>query len=113
MITLIITYTELLLFGPFTMFVESCMHIYSVLFALQVGKLTSKKYAKTFNILYAGNKDFVKYQDQGGGNPKTPPCVRPCVVARSTEDLKKRMHISIGPLRKNQLSEGMRLISVF
>jgi len=45
----------------------------------QVDKLTSKKYAKTFNLLCAGNNYFVKYQAQGGGfNPK-PPCVRPWV----------------------------------
>jgi len=29
--------------------------------------LTSKKYAKTFYFLCAGNKDFVKYQAQVGG----------------------------------------------
>jgi len=31
-----------------------------------VDKLTSKKYAKTINLLCAGNKLFVKYQAQGG-----------------------------------------------
>jgi len=36
-------------------------------------------YAKSVDLLCAGNKDFVKYQAQGGGfNPKFPPCVRPC-----------------------------------
>jgi len=38
----------------------------------KVDKLTSKKYAKTFNFLCAGNKDFVKYQAQGGIKPQTP-----------------------------------------
>jgi len=40
---------------------------------------TSKKYAKTFNFLCAGNKHFVKYQAQGGRLTPTPPCVRPCL----------------------------------
>jgi len=44
------TKTDLLLFGPFTIFLEICMQIYSVVFAL-VDKLTSKKYAKTINPL--------------------------------------------------------------
>jgi len=57
------------------MFLESCMQFIPC-YLHQVDKLTSKKYAKTFNFLYTGNKDFVKYQAQGGGfNP--PPCVRP------------------------------------
>jgi len=44
-----------------------------------VDKLTSKKYAKTINLLCAGDKVFVKYQAQGGAlTPKHPPCVRPC-----------------------------------
>jgi len=37
-----------------------------------VDKLTSKKYAKTINLLCAGNTVFVKYQAQGGGNPNAP-----------------------------------------
>jgi len=41
----------------------------------KVDNLTSKKYAKTCNFLCAGNKDFVKYQAQGGLTPT--PCVRP------------------------------------
>jgi len=36
-------------------------------------KLTSKKYAKTFNFLCAGNKDFVKYQAQEGDFNPNPP----------------------------------------
>jgi len=31
-----------------------------------VDKLTSKNYAKTINLLCAGDKVFVKYQAQGG-----------------------------------------------
>jgi len=49
-ITQIPTKTYILLFGPFTMFFELCMQIH------YVGKLTSKKYAKTINLLCAGNK---------------------------------------------------------
>jgi len=49
----------------FTMCLEICKQIYSVVFA-QVEKLKSKKYAKTFNFLSAGNKGFVTYQAQEG-----------------------------------------------
>jgi len=43
--------------------------IFSVVFALS-RQINKQKYAKTFNILCASNKDFVKYQAQGGGvNP--------------------------------------------
>jgi len=38
----------------------------------KVDKLTSKKYAKTISFLCAGNKLFVKYQAEGGVNPKSP-----------------------------------------
>jgi len=55
---------------PFTMFLEICMQIYSVVFA---DKLASKKFAKTINLLCEGNKVFVKYQAQGGVLPPTPP----------------------------------------
>jgi len=44
-----------------------------------VDKLTSKKYAKTVNLLCAGNKVFVKYQAEVGVTP-TPPCPRPCWI---------------------------------
>jgi len=37
-----------------------------------VDKLTSKKYAKTVNLLCASNNVFVKYQAQGGGLTPTP-----------------------------------------
>jgi len=44
-----------------------------------VDKLTSKKYAKTINLLCAGNKVLENIKLKGGVNPKTPsPCVRPC-----------------------------------
>jgi len=63
------------------MFLEICMQIYSVLFALS-RQINKQKYAKTFNFLYAGNKDFVKYQAQGGGvnpNPlRTPLLTQVC-----------------------------------
>jgi len=35
----------------------------------EVDKLTSKKYAKTINLLCKDNKVFVKYQAQRGVNP--------------------------------------------
>jgi len=38
-----------------------------------VDKLTSKKYAKTADLICAGNKVFVKYQAQGGVNKPQPP----------------------------------------
>jgi len=47
------------------MFLELCMQIYSVVFAF-CPQLTSKKYARTVNLLRPGNKVFVKYQVQGG-----------------------------------------------
>jgi len=34
---------------------------------LQSRQIKKQKYAKTFDFLCAGNKDFVKYQAQGGG----------------------------------------------
>ena len=33
----------------------------------EVDKLTSKKYAETINLLFAGNKLFVTYQTKVGG----------------------------------------------
>ena len=50
-------------FDPFTMILEICMQIYSVIFALS-RQINNQKYAKTFNFLCAGNKDFVKHQAQ-------------------------------------------------
>jgi len=51
------------------MFLEICMQIYSVVFAL------SRQMNK--HLLCAGNKVFVKYQAQGRGFNPNPPCVRP------------------------------------
>ena len=42
-----------------------CMQIHSVEFALS-RQINKQKYAKTINLLCAGNKVFVKYQAQGG-----------------------------------------------
>jgi len=61
------------------MFLETCMQIHSVVFALS-RHINKKKDAKTSNLLYAGNKDFVKYQAQGEEINPNPPCLRPCVV---------------------------------
>jgi len=47
------------------MFLEICMQIYSVAFALS--QQIKQKHAKTINLLCAGNKVFVKCQAQGGG----------------------------------------------
>jgi len=44
-----------------------------------VGKLTSKKFAKTIILLCSGDKVFVKYQVQGGVTP-TLTCPRPCWI---------------------------------
>jgi len=47
------------------MLLEICVQIYSVVFALS-RQIDKQKYAKTFNFLCASNKDFVKYEAQGG-----------------------------------------------
>jgi len=60
------------------MFLEICIQIHSVVFALS-RQINKQKYAKTINLLCAGNKFFVKYQPQGFFNPKPqPPWVCPC-----------------------------------
>jgi len=57
------------------MFLEIRMQIYSMVFAIS-RQINKEKYAKTVNLVYVGNKVFVKYQAQRGGfNPKTPPCM--------------------------------------
>ena len=43
-----------------------CLQIRAVVFALS-RQINKQKYAKTINPLCAGNKAFVKYQDQGRG----------------------------------------------
>jgi len=53
------------------------MQIHSVVFALS-RQMNKQKCQKTINQLCAGNKVFVKYQAQGGFNPKSSPCVIPC-----------------------------------
>jgi len=57
------------------MFLEICMQIYSVIFALS-RQSNNQKYAKTFNFLFAGNKDFVKYQAPGELQPQPRPPLR-------------------------------------
>jgi len=59
------------------MFLDICMQIQSVAFALS-RQINKQKYAKITNLLCAGNKVCVKYQAQGGFNPTHPTCVRPC-----------------------------------
>jgi len=53
------------------MFLEICMQIHSVVFALR-RQINKQKYAETVNLVCAGNKVFVKYQAQGGVNPNPP-----------------------------------------
>jgi len=54
------------------MLLEICMQIPSVVFALS-RQINKQKYAKTINLLCAGNKVFVKYQAQGEFlNPNLP-----------------------------------------
>jgi len=50
------------------MFLEICMQIYFVVFALS-RQINKQKYAKTINLICKGNKLFVKYQAQGGLTP--------------------------------------------
>ena len=47
------------------MFLEICIQIPTLFFALS-RQINKQKYAKTVNLLCAGNKVFVKYQAQGG-----------------------------------------------
>jgi len=49
------TKTYLLLFDLFTMFLETCMPIHSVVFALS-RQINKQQCAKTVNLLCAGNK---------------------------------------------------------
>jgi len=65
MITQIPTKTQLLLSRPFIMFLENCMQLNSVVFAISL-QINKQKYAKTINLLCAGNEVFVKYQAQRG-----------------------------------------------
>jgi len=58
------------------MFLEICMQICSVVFTLS-RHINNQKACEKINFICAGYKVFVKYQAQGGVNPKTPPCVRP------------------------------------
>jgi len=58
------------------MFREICMQIYSMVFAIS-RQINKQKYAKTVNLLCAGNKVFVNYQAQGGVDPQNPPLRTP------------------------------------
>ena len=53
------------------MFLEICMQIHSVVFAL-CRQINKQKYTKTINLLWVGNKIFVTYQTQGVFNPLRP-----------------------------------------
>jgi len=70
------------------MFLEICMQIYSMVFAIS-RQINKQKYAKTVNLLCAGNKVFVKSQAQGWGlTPKTP--LRTPLCATNVNQRQKR-----------------------
>jgi len=52
------------------MLLEICIQIHSVVFALN-RQINKQKYAKTINLLCAGNTIFVTYQTQEGSYPKS------------------------------------------
>ena len=52
-------------------------------FLHEVDKLTSKKYAETINLLFAGNKLFVTCQTEGG---LTSPTTLACALGRQYKD---------------------------
>ena len=64
------------------MFLEICMQIHSVVFALS-RQINEQKYAKTIHPLCAGNKVFVEYQAQGDFNPNSFPLPTPLVIKTS------------------------------
>jgi len=68
--TQIPTKTELLLFGPFTIFLKNFIQIHAVVFALK--RQINKQTVCENNLLCAGYKIFVKYQAQGGLTPNPP-----------------------------------------
>jgi len=53
-------------------------------FLHEVDRLTSKKYAETINLLFAGNTVFVTYQTKGGG--LTPPTTLAYALGRQYKD---------------------------
>jgi len=54
------------------MFLEICIPIHSVVFALSP-QINKQKYAKTIHLLCAGNKDFCKISSsRGEATPKPP-----------------------------------------
>jgi len=55
---------KLLFFGPFTMFLEHCLQIHCLAFALR-RQINKQKVCENYNLLCAGNIVFVKYQAQG------------------------------------------------
>jgi len=64
------------------MFLEICMHIYSVVFALS-RHINKQNVCENNSSPCKGNKVFVKYQAQGTGfNPKVPPLRTPLVPIR-------------------------------
>jgi len=61
------------------MLLEICIDIHSLVFALS-RQINKQKYAKTINLLCAGNKVFEKHLAQWGVlTPKPPPCLRPWI----------------------------------
>jgi len=67
-------------FGPFTIFLEICMQIHSVVFALNRQSNKQKVCENNYSPSRAGYTVFVKCQAQGGRVNPNPPCVRPCLL---------------------------------
>jgi len=71
------TKTELLLFGPFAMFLEICMQIHSVIFVLS-RQINKQKYATAVNLLCEGKTFLQNIKLKGRGLTPSPlSCVRP------------------------------------
>ena len=58
------SHQNLIIFGPFTMFLEICMQIHSVAFASS-RQINKQIYVKTINLLCAGNKvlENIKFKE--------------------------------------------------
>jgi len=82
-ITQIFTKNLIITFDPFTMFLEICMQIHSVVFALS-RSINKLKVCKTINRLCAGNAIFGKYQLKG---VLTPTPLRTPVIMYSCHNL--------------------------
>ena len=87
------------------MFLEICMQIYSVVFALR-RQINKQKYAKTINLLCKTNKDFVKHQSQRGGRFNTNP-PQPPPLAYALDSHNTRAAVELSFFQDNGLSRSM------